>query len=187
MDWGTFAAGLGVGVYLGWGYRRLWATVRHNLGLSDPEPDQQPAAPRLVVNATTVSSAPAPDDLTDEWNRALAVFALWGDLCGWSERRMCEAGFASRPSIRRYRSFMAAQELLVVTERGGTTWVRDWNRHKLRVSLAHKLIALPYPSHRPWPLRARWQTAQTARRSTERADGAANQPAQAGQEKPGER
>lgn len=170
MDWGAFAAGLGVGVYLGWGYRRLWATVRHNLGLGEPEPDQRPAAPRLVVNSTAVASAPAPDDLTDEWNRALSVFALWGDLCGWSERKMLAEGVASRPSIRNYRAFMAEQELLVVIERGDTTWTREWNRHRLRVSLTHRLIALPYPAHRPWPLRARWQTAQTAQRSASGAD-----------------
>lgn len=174
MDWGAFAAGLGVGVYLGWGYRRLWAVVRHNLGWRDAEPAEAPPSALRVVSqhAYTSPAQIEPADRREAWDRAVKVMALWGDLCGWSERELMAQGVASRPSIIKYRAFLARQELLVVTERGRTTWVSGMDRHRFYWLIKSRMIALPYPEHEPWPLRLRWRTAQPAQRSADGAAGA---------------
>lgn len=172
-DWMGFAAGLGIGVYLGWGYRRLWAVLRHNLGRGEPEP----AAPLPPIRLVSVHAVTSPARIETEghreaWDRAITDVAFWGDILGWSERRMLSEGVASRRSIRAYRGFLADHKLLVVTERGATCWVRGWDRHRLRVSIYRRLLSLPYPEHEPWPLRMAWRSAQMAQRSAAGADGA---------------
>lgn len=165
MDIGwQFWAGVGIGAYIGWGYRRLWQTLV-TAGLLPTR--QRPL--RLVRNDYTPPSAPEPLDHTDRWRESVREFLFWGNMCGFSERVMMAEGVASRPIIRRYRGLLAAGGLLTVTERGGTTWRAPWNYPRARVMLKHKYLTLPYPKHAPWPLRRAWLTAQMAQAG---ADGA---------------
>lgn len=166
MDWASFAGGLAVGVYLGWGYRHLWETFKHNAGLILPQPQRRL---RLVRNDFTPPSAPEPLDHADRWRESVRAFLFWGNLCNFSERTMLAEGVASRPSIRRYRAFLAKSGLLAVTERGVTSWRRPWNYPTARAMLKHNFLALPFPEHSPWPLRRAWITAQAAQAG---ADGA---------------
>lgn len=172
-EWLIFTAGLGIGVYLGAGYRRLWAVVKYNLGRGEPEPAPRLPPLRLVKEYSVTSPARIePVDHRDEWNRAVLDFAFWSNMCGMAEARVFAHGVASRPSIRAYRRWFAERELWVVTERGATTWVRGWNYPRLRAEITHGVLSLPYPEHKPWPLRMAWRAAQTAQRSADGAGGA---------------
>lgn len=173
IDWLTFTAGLGLGVYLGWGYRRLWLVVKHNVDFGEKEPAAKLPALRLVDrHAVTVATVMEQPDTREAWDTAVTDYAFWGDLCRWSERRMLAEGIASRPSIRHYRAFLAAARLLIVAERGSTAWAYGWDRHRLRVSLRRRLLSLPYPAHEPWPLRMRWRAGEMAQMAQAGADGA---------------
>jgi len=170
MDTWEFWAGIGIGAYLGWGYRRILTVLRRNLGLPDSPPVQRRL--RLVRNDYTPPSAPEPLDHSARWRESVREYLFWGNMCGFAERTMLAEGVASRPIIRRYREFLSSAGLLTVTERGGTTWRPPWNYPRVRAMLKHHYLSLPYPEHAPWPLRRAWLAAQMAQAGADGADGA---------------
>lgn len=172
MDW-QFVAGLAVGAYLGWGYQRIWAVLRHNVGWRDPEPPAPAQTKlRLVANDITPPSAPMADDEDSRWRLYLTSYAFHGSYYGWSWRALGPdgAGVVRRRAWEVYRELLVAMGELAPLDNGELVWAHGRSYSLLRARVKYLradlcLSSLPAPAPRRPPavlIPARRDTNSTA-------------------------
>jgi len=127
-----------------WGYAARWMTTaarkpRH--------------APRLVYeSAHSIGAANPNEQRRAEWDFYVKVFCFNGDRFGWSQHTMVkERQIMSRSAWEVYAWLLRddPHHILSVEPRKPIRWGANWDLHKLRACIDHRLIALPYPDREP--------------------------------------
>lgn len=131
-------------VAFGLGYLARWASTR---------PPSR--APRLMYqfSYTPPVKALQPEVHIEEWTLALTCFCFHGNMLGWSQSRMvCQEKLVTRTAWETYTRLLSDSAILSVKPRTRTRWAGGWNYPKLRTSLKHHILVLPYPEHSPPPI-----------------------------------
>jgi hypothetical protein len=116
---------------------------------------------RVDLCNTTDTDATDPPAVVEAWGRALYVFCMMGELIGFSQRAMAEAGVCRRGEWDRATDTLARMGVLVQLPRGGTGYgIRDnggaWHYRAVRIAIKRGEWPLdsylPRSRQRPYPL-----------------------------------